>query len=134
MKKLLTAFIAILTISIVTTSCEKKEATKKATVTINVKNGSGVVQSGVDVYMYDETVFKTQGNDPFFAKRTATTNSEGNAVFEIINQTDVLWTPVSSSVDFYFGVVYKISGVNKEKHTVISVSEGDSKSANLVEN
>jgi hypothetical protein len=42
MKKFMTAFIAILTICIATTSCKKDETKKTTQVTINVKNGAGV--------------------------------------------------------------------------------------------
>ncbi len=134
MKKLLTVFIAILTICIATTSCKKDETKKTTQVTINVKNGAGVAQSGLSVYMYSKTVFTTQGNDPFFAGKTATTGSDGNAVFNIVNPDDVLWTSSNTSEELYFGIVYTLSGTNKEKHTVVTVSEGDTKSASLVAN
>jgi hypothetical protein len=134
MKKFMTAFIAILTICIATTSCKKDETKKTTQVTINVKNGAGVAQSGLSVYMYSKTVFTTQGNDPFFAGKTATTGSDGNAVFNIVNPDDVLWTSSNTSEELYFGIVYTLGGINKEKHTVITVSEGDTKSANLVAN
>jgi len=130
----MTAFIAILTICIATTSCKKDETKKTTQVTINVKNGAGVAQSGLSVYMYSKTVFTTQGNDPFFAGKTATTGSDGNAVFNIVNPDDVLWTSSNTSEELYFGIVYTLGGINKEKHTVITVSEGDTKSANLVAN
>jgi hypothetical protein len=92
MKRILTTFIAILTILIATTSCKKDETKKTTQVTINVKNGSGVAQSGISVHMYSKTVFTVQGNDPFFASKSATTGSDGNAVFNIVNPDDVLWT------------------------------------------
>ena len=134
MKRILTAFFAILTICILTTSCKKESTSKPTTVTINVKNGSGVAQSGIDVYMYSQTVFSVQGNDPFFAHKTITTDANGNAVFNIKNPDDVLWTPSNTTENLYFGVVYKVSGVNKERHVAISLSEGDTKNSNLVMN
>ena len=134
MKRILTTFIAILTILIATTSCKKDETKKTTQVTINVKNGSGVAQSGISVHMYSKTVFTVQGNDPFFANKSATTGSDGNAVFNIVNPDDVLWTSTNTSEEFYFGIVYTIGATEKEKHTIVTVSEGDTKSASLVAN
>ena len=134
MKRILTTFIAILTILIATTSCKKDEKKKTTQVTINVKNGSGVAQSGISVHMYSKTVFTVQGNDPFFASKSATTGSDGNAVFNIVNPDDVLWTSSNTSEEFYFGIVYTIGATEKEKHTIVTVSEGDTKSASLVAN
>jgi hypothetical protein len=132
MKKTLIALMA--TILMFAASCEKDKSSKKTVVTINVKNGSSANQSGVDVYMYSKTVFTVQGNDPFFAEKTATTDANGNATFEIKNPDDVLWTPSNTSEELYFGVVYKISSVTKEKHVVVTVSEGDNKSSSLIMN
>lgn len=134
MKKLLTVCIAILTICFVITSCEKDKTKKTTQVTINVKNGSGVAQSGMSVYMYSKAAFIIQGNDPFFAGKTATTGSDGNAVFNIVDPDDVLWTSTNTTEELYFGIVYTVGGINKEKHTVVTVSEGDTKSASLVAN
>ncbi len=127
-------FTCIASLAFLSLSCEKNETKKSTVVTINVKNGSGAAQSGVDVYMYSKTVFIVQGNDPFFAHKTATTNSSGNASFDIINPDDVLWTSSNTSEDLYFGVVYEKDGDDKEKHVVVTLSEGDTKSANLVMN
>jgi hypothetical protein len=107
--------IAILTICIATTSCKKDETKKTTQVTINVKNGAGVAQSGLSVYMYSKTVFTTQGNDPFFAGKTATTGSDGNAVFNIVNPDDVLWTSSNTSEELYFGM-----RINKEKNSELA--------------
>ncbi|MCB0541625.1 MAG: hypothetical protein KDE33_29230 [Bacteroidetes bacterium] len=133
MKKILSTFIAMVAICIVMTSCEKEEKAKSTTVTINVKDGSGVAQSGMDVYMYTKAAFVVQGNDPFFAHKTATTDASGNALFDIKNPDDVLWSPSNTSEELYFGIVYNLSGV-KEKHVVVTVSEGDTKTANLTKN
>ena len=132
MKKTLFALLAV--ILVFATACEKDNSSKKTVVTINVKNGSGINQSGVDVYMYSKTVFTVQGNDPFFAGKTSTTDASGNAEFDIKTPDDVLWTPSNTSEELYFGVVYKIGSVSKEKHVVITVSEGDKKSSSLVMN
>ena len=66
MKKLLTVFSSMLSFVLVTTSCTKENEKKTTQVTIIVKDGSGVAQSGVDVHMYTNTAFLVHGNEYFF--------------------------------------------------------------------
>ncbi|MCC6515569.1 MAG: hypothetical protein IT275_04375 [Chitinophagales bacterium] len=134
MKKLLTVFISMLSFVLVTTSCTKENEKKTTQVTIIVKDGSGVAQSGVDVHMYTKTAFIVHGNDPLFTHKTATTGSDGSAVFNIVSPDDVLWNSSNTSEEFYYGILYRVGAVDKEKHTAVTLSEGDVKSANLVMN
>ncbi len=100
--------IAVLAIFVGFTSCEKDDdESTSSKVEITVKNSSGSIQANTTVYMFTDPSNETFGNKPIYAKRSAVTNSNGIANFELQVVTDL--DAVNSQTTLYFTVLNKIS-------------------------
>ena len=122
--------IMLLVMTLMIVSCSKDEEEKQTTkATITVKDASGDAVNGMSVYAYTENTWTTIGDDPFFADKTVSTDSNGKAVF-IIDDFHMIFA-VDTQENIHFSAHYNLGGVDKIKTTSITFSEEDQKSATL---
>lgn len=116
-------------ISVLMVSCNRDNDDQEKTETlISVKvQKNGTAQSGVTVYMFDESSNKVGFFKPFFAKKSVVTDDNGVATFRLQEVFDL--NVISSQTTLYFGVfendtVLGRTGttVDKGKNKTITIS------------
>jgi len=116
-------------------ACTKDEdESEKTKATIVLKNANNQPVSGIVVYAYSQDTWQVIGDVPLHAEGQASSDSNGNAVFNNIEYTNVFTDLNNNQNTFRFSAHYSLNGVNKRKVVAITFNKGDNKTETLILN
>ena len=109
------------------TSCDKEDAETGATAEVKVME-SGTIKTGVTVHMFSEqTGPSTTFFEPFFAKKTVITESDGIATFILQDIIDL--EAIDNQTTLYFAVFN--DDEEELGRTAMTIEKGETKSATI---
>ncbi len=125
MKKSIISILSVILLSLIVISCSKDDE-DNSYAKITVKK-SGELKSGVAVYMFTDDYDPTSSSfKPLFAYKTAVTESDGVATFNLQDVFDLRGS--DSELKLYFGVFDADAVLD---YTAISINKGETKTATI---